>query len=435
MGHIAHKVVRALKSVILRATGYYETQAEIASGRLQILGRLDKVADHLARQSERVGALAEQLNNSELSLARQSERVGALAEQLNNSEVSFAQIARKLENIEFIAQALHPKADGQLSQSHVRDLLIADRIEFQNAAARAVACSVKEETDRLDAYLVYHTGELRDEFRKHVRSLRNEMRRIGVLYTAIEMDAILLVEDYDLVVPTREAGLLTYLRRHGAGAIEPAVRAALRRHLRPGDVAVDAGANIGMHSMTMARAVGPEGRMIAFEPLPHLAAAISRSLTLNGLSGRSEVVQAALADGAGEVVIHAAAHSPISSIFALDGAEATPLTVPRTSLDAHVPPGGRVNLVKMDIEGAEPLAWAGMARVVAENPQLVIALEWSASHFARSGHSPTALMASIQAAGFSPWLLRDEAPDTPMAFDPREASNLDGGNLLLRREG
>jgi hypothetical protein len=146
------------------------------------------------------------------------------------------------------------------------------------------------------------------------------------------------------------------------------------------------------------------------------------------------VVQAALAEGPGQVEVHAAAHSPSSNIVAPQGVETTPLTVSRTSLDTHIPAGGRVDFVGMDIEGAEPLAWAGMARVVAENPQLVIALEWSASHFARSGHSPTALMTSIQAAGFSPWL-RDEAPDTPTLFDPLDASNRDAGNLLLRRVG
>ena len=358
-----------------------------------------------------------------------------------------------LESVQTLAAALHSKADMlQASQNQLRELAAAshgdmrDLSEVSQGVLQGLAHApgatkdlISGEIDRLDMYIAYHARAIRDDLTAAFHASSKgaptfDTPTFDTLYSAPDMDAILRFGGYDVVVPTREIGLLGYLRRHGMEAVEPAVRAALRRRLRPGHVAVDAGANIGLHSIVMAEAVGPGGRLVAFEPLPHLAAAVSRSLLLNGFAGRCDVVQAALADVPGEAVIHAAAHSPLSSMFARDGLDARPVTVPRTSLDAHVPPGGRVDLVKMDIEGAEPLAWAGMARVVAENPGLAVILEWSASHFAQSGHSAAGFMQAIQAAGFSAWSLCDTAPDEPVRLDPADAPALEGGNLLLHRD-
>jgi FkbM family methyltransferase len=333
-------------------------------------------------------------------------------------------------------------AAQQEMASALQSLLHEIRGEFEKAST-SLSAALIDETNRLDGYVLHHAAELRRDIqavenevqaaRDEVQAARDEVRASRLLYAAPGTDAVLLSPSFDLVVPTTETGLLAYLTRQGTSRVEPAVRTALLRHLRPGMIAVDAGANIGLHSLVMAQAVGPGGRLIAFEALPHLAEALSRSLMLNGFAARSEVVQAALAEKQGEAVIHAAAHSPVSSIFAPEGIATTAITVPRISLDAHIAPGGRVDLIKMDIEGAEPLAWAGMTRVVAENPDLVIVLEWSASHFARSNHNAAAFMKSLQSSGFSPWLLRDNAPDAPERFNPAEASSLDGGNLLLLR--
>ena len=45
----------------------------------------------------------------------------------------------------------------------------------------------------------------------------------------------------------------------------------LRGELRPGDVFVDCGANLGLWSLTAAPAVAPKGKVVAFEPNPSIA--------------------------------------------------------------------------------------------------------------------------------------------------------------------
>lgn len=65
------------------------------------------------------------------------------------------------------------------------------------------------------------------------------------------------------------------------GSFEPSTVAALRRHLKPGATALDIGANIGAHTLQMARLVGPEGRVLSFEPTAFALAKQLRNLALN----------------------------------------------------------------------------------------------------------------------------------------------------------
>jgi FkbM family methyltransferase len=294
---------------------------------------------------------------------------------------------------------------------------------------------VETEVDRLDGYLVHHMTMLRadlaalqDEVRSHQRSR---------VYAASGLGTLMLTEDFDLVLPPQEVGLLAFLLRHGAEAVERGVRAVLQDRLGPGDAAVDGGANIGLHALTMAKAVGPAGRLICFEPVPHVADALAWTLRLNGFADCAHVERAALSDTPGEATLHVAAHSPLSSLFApTDTTGSRPIAVSKMSLDSVLPSGSRLNLVKLDIEGAEVRAWRGMQRVRQESPDLDIVLEWSSSHFARSGESAAEFYRAIRAEGFSVFVIEDapQAGRLALVADAVAAAALEGVNLLLTRQ-
>jgi FkbM family methyltransferase len=257
----------------------------------------------------------------------------------------------------------------------------------------------------------------------------------GVLYSSKDLDAILRCGDFDIIIPTEEAGLLCYIARHGFENMEPDVRAVIKARVRQGDAAVDVGANIGLHALTLASIVGPSGSLTCFEPAPHIALALERSLRLNGFGDRAAVHRAAVADRSGQIRFHRAHHASVSSLFPLtDAMTAEEIQVPVTTLDDAFPMGSRVDFIKMDVEGAEPNIWRGMSRIVSENPELEIVLEWSSSHFRRSGWDPAAFMGEIGAAGFKPHLIigRKGAQLTrPLSED---AGTLEGANLLLTRK-
>jgi FkbM family methyltransferase len=291
---------------------------------------------------------------------------------------------------------------------------------------------IARETDRLDGYLLHHATELRalverwgTTLDEQLTAVRRESRQEHA-YVGAGMSLVLRTGGFDVVVPTAETALLMLILRGAFETLEPDVRAALARAVRPGATVVDAGANIGVHALPLAAAIGPAGRLVCFEPVPELAAALSRSLRINGYADRAVVHAAALAEAPGETVLHRAAHGAMSSLSKLPPREgAREIPVKLMTLDQVFPPGARVDVVKMDVEGAEPRVWRGMQRVLADNPRIAIVMEWSASHFHRAGEDAAAFLAEITQAGFNAQVI-GAAPDG-------ELPALEGANLLFTR--
>ena len=129
----------------------------------------------------------------------------------------------------------------------------------------------------------------------------------------------------------------------------------LARNLRPGETVVDGGAAYGYFTLLAADLVGAEGRVVAVEPQARLAGLLVRSLRLNGFEGRVTVADKALVahPGIGWATFKADPEIPSGGSVASDGA-----SVPATTLDALLPEGA--DFVKLDLNGGEEAAWAGM---------------------------------------------------------------------------
>ena len=162
------------------------------------------------------------------------------------------------------------------------------------------------------------------------------------------------------------------------GRYEPSLFRLFRRELRKGDVFVDVGAHIGLHSMSAARRLRRlgGGRVIAFEPTADSAAAIRRLAGAHGVE--VTVVHAALGAGEGEVEIRSDpdyddADAGVRSQFAAGEVVAR---APITTFDRWAAGEGldRADIVKIDVEGAESAVLEGMQDSMARyRPRLVVA--------------------------------------------------------------
>jgi FkbM family methyltransferase len=173
-----------------------------------------------------------------------------------------------------------------------------------------------------------------------------------------------------------QAFATTYYRRR---PYEAETAEVLARWLRPGHTFVDVGANHGYFTVLAAALVGPAGRVVAFEPNPVVAAALREVLARNGLAERVAVRPAALCDRDGtapffpSVSVNDGLSSLVPSREALDlgvlRADRS-IQVPVESFDGFAERAGlgRVELVKIDVEGAEGLVVRGMERTLAERP-------------------------------------------------------------------
>jgi FkbM family methyltransferase len=163
----------------------------------------------------------------------------------------------------------------------------------------------------------------------------------------------------------------------------------LRRLLRAGDTFIDCGANIGYFSLLAAKAVGPTGRVHAFEPQPDNRRRLAAHAAANGLESIITIHPAALSDGPGAVRLHTydnpAANHGQSTMFVLPGTETHSVSVETVRLDDYLP-GVTPRLIKLDIEGAEPLAISGMTETLRRHQPAVI-MELNAPTLARAGFS------------------------------------------------
>lgn len=130
--------------------------------------------------------------------------------------------------------------------------------------------------------------------------------------------------------------------------------------LKPGDTVIDVGAGIGEETVVFSRLVGPAGRVIAIEAHPDTFACLERTVQLSGLDNVT-AVQCAVADADGELAI-ATADCHVASALVESGG----IKVAARSLDSLADELGLgdVAFVKMNIEGAERPAMAGMTRLL-----------------------------------------------------------------------
>lgn len=135
---------------------------------------------------------------------------------------------------------------------------------------------------------------------------------------------------------------------------------------KPGDVIVDVGAEIGSDTVTFSRAVGRAGKVVAIEAQPETFAKLQSTRRANRLAN-TMLVHKAVTDKPGEVRI--SADQDIQSNFLGDDGD----LVPGDTLDTILKDVPHISLLKMNIEGAERLAIAGMDETLRKTDYLAIA--------------------------------------------------------------
>lgn len=155
-----------------------------------------------------------------------------------------------------------------------------------------------------------------------------------------------------------------------AGRYEPAVTRFLQAELKPDDVVLDIGANIGLHSLGAAKQLRElgGGRVIAFEPAADSLDKLRAAAELNGLADFITLVPVALGERKYKASLHAdsrydPADSGVRSLQA-DGEVVQDVPVIRLDDWAREQSLDRVDVVKLDVEGSEAAALAGATRTL-----------------------------------------------------------------------
>jgi FkbM family methyltransferase len=177
------------------------------------------------------------------------------------------------------------------------------------------------------------------------------------------------------------------------GTYEPELRRVCKTILQPGAVVLDIGANVGWHTLLMARLVGDGGRVLAAEPNPSVRTRLRENLDLNRFR-HVEVVPYAIADAEGTPEFYGpAADDPQSGNGYVVGTKAQEggamIHVEARRLDTIVSAArlDRIDLIKIDVEGFEwPVLQGGVDSVAKFRPHIIF--EYNAEYAGRGGGSP-----------------------------------------------
>lgn len=226
---------------------------------------------------------------------------------------------------------------------------------------------------------------------------------------------------------------LFYLRDYGTAELS-----SLMSRVKEGDVFVDVGAHCGLFSIEVAKKVGPEGKVYAFEPARDMAQQIRLNANANGVGQIVEVFEVALGDQSSEATLFAAPDGPGDagrrSLFQQGEAIAR---VPVVRFDELVESGGltegdRLDAVKVDVEGAETLALRGMKESLRRLRPRVVVVEVLQSTLQRAGSSPEDLTALMSEIGYVPDDSVKELSHFNTAFVLREGVGGDGNRHRAR---
>ena len=161
-----------------------------------------------------------------------------------------------------------------------------------------------------------------------------------------------------------------------SGGFERAETTFAIEQARPGTVAIDVGANVGMFTIPLAMAVGPSGRVLTIEPSPENVERLESNIELNALEN-VVVEPIAVGDKAGRVVLQLASDPGFHSTAEIAESREVneTMTVRAETLDevwlrAHAP---AVSFIKIDTEGSEDAVLRGATQILeACHPVLLV---------------------------------------------------------------
>lgn len=203
--------------------------------------------------------------------------------------------------------------------------------------------------------------------------------------------------------------------------------------VRPGDQVMDVGANIGIYSLYLSRAVGRTGRVIAVEPDPDNLALLKENLEINGCANVT-VLPCALGEQSGEARLFQNDDNRGNLSFADLGETGESVCIAvRRSEDALEELGLRPTVAKIDVEGAEPQVISGLAD---RKPDTML-FEFVPEHLRAQGHDPRAFLDSLVEDGYALYLVDPDSGEqssgdvsTILAAAETSAADL---NILARR--
>ena len=222
---------------------------------------------------------------------------------------------------------------------------------------------------------------------------------------------------------------------HLAKETEPDIQHLCAQLLRPGMTVVDVGANVGLLTRQFCQRVGKSGRVYAFEPDP----LTFQFLEFNTRSFKNkELTQCAVSDNQEPALLHLNLTSGTGNSLLNQGHSTESVPVVCTSLDEFLKQRDNplVDVIKIDVEGAELSALRGMKQTAARLPGLKIIIEYCPANLTGAGVAPREVFNELRSQQFNLQAIRPDGSGKAIDRFGELESNLNPSgyvNLLCAR--
>ncbi len=207
-------------------------------------------------------------------------------------------------------------------------------------------------------------------------------------------------------------------------------RAILRQLINPGMTVVDVGANIGIYTRFFSKLTGQSGHVVAFEPSPGNYQRLQENVRhLQQVTAH----HAAVGKSSGNIQLFISEAMNVDHRTYDNGDGRDAITVPMVSLDDHFAKNGKVDIIKIDVQGFELNVLEGARRVLKENRNISVLMEFWPYGLAQASTNPAEVIDLVRVLGFNIRNINDSAGHSfdPATLNPAEINHY--CNLLLTR--
>lgn len=243
-------------------------------------------------------------------------------------------------------------------------------------------------------------GKARAYTGKLIRKLLPDFRLSNFLLRTAGSQKEVVVNGRRMFVDLWDSAVSTHL--FVSKTWEPEETRLVSSLLREGDV----GANVGYFTLVASDAVGKSGKIFAFEPEPKNFSLLRKNVQVNKCANaRCEQKAVTGADRPVELFLSSFNYGDHRIFQSHDdedynrGRQRARTQVEGVALDSYFAPGTRINFIKMDVQGAEYFALQGMKRVLRDNPDVVLMMEFWPHGLHEAGVEPARLLEELEELG------------------------------------
>ena len=193
------------------------------------------------------------------------------------------------------------------------------------------------------------------------------------------------------------------------GTYEELEAKIMEEKIEIGNIVVDVGANIGLHTLNMARIVGNAGQVFAFEPDPSNFEILKKNAKINNYKNII-LEQKAVGDKHGRTTLYQSDHPGKHRIFPQTEQAKSQVQVELTNLDNYFDSDmiDKINFIKIDVEGLEFNVLKGMKNILKNSKKIKILFEFMPENTMEAGFTPIELLNYLTSNGFKLYCMDDK---------------------------